>query len=628
MVVAFTSIKCNSDSNSQKESSTTYLNHNDTVKYVGIQTCRSCHNEIYQTFIKTGMGSSFDVASKSKSAADFSVHQVVYDAFKNLYYHPFWKNDSMYIMEYRMDGKDTIHQRTERVSYIVGSGQHTNSHMMEVNGYVYQLPLTWYAQKRKWDLPPGFENGHNVRFNREIGFECMSCHNAMPTYVTNSTNKFTNIPMGIDCERCHGPGEAHVKEKLAGVKIDTAHQIDYSIVNPRKLTWKLQIDICQRCHLQGNAVLKNGKNFGDFRPGKSLTDYIDIYSPKYKGREDEFIMASHAQRLQLSKCFIASNKGDQTKLTCITCHNPHVSVKVTGKQVFNTACMNCHSGTQGCKEKEQIRLKQDNNCWGCHMPKSGTIDIPHVTVTDHRIRVPVKKAQTKSIKEFAGIYCINNVESDQHTKLRAYLSYFEKFEGESSSLDTVATFIQSNNTDDAFGLDLKIHFYYLRNDYQSIIKLASNMQANEVTDPWICYRIGQAYQNMQQAQTALPWYIAANHLAPENLDFANKLGACWIQIGKVNEGIKLLNLVLQQNPKQPEALTNIGFGYASLQDYNMAMTCYNKALQLDPDMQQALLNKAALCNLNGDKAMAKKLLNHILKDSPDNNYIKELLKTL
>src|SRR5690606_38519479 len=99
---------------------------------------------------QTGMGQSFAPASKQKSAADFSEHHVVYDKHIDLYYHPFWRDESMYIMEFRLSGKDTIYKRTEKVDYIIGSGQHTNSHLMNVNGYVYQLPLTWYAQKKQW----------------------------------------------------------------------------------------------------------------------------------------------------------------------------------------------------------------------------------------------------------------------------------------------------------------------------------------------------------------------------------------------------------------------------------------------------------------------------------------------
>ena len=89
--------------------------------------------------------------------------------------------------------------------------------------------------------------------------ECMSCHNAYPSNVEGSLNKYHSLPEGIDCERCHGPGELHVKEKMSGVIIDTSKYIDYSIVNPKKLEKDLQFDVCSRCHLQGTTVLKNGK---------------------------------------------------------------------------------------------------------------------------------------------------------------------------------------------------------------------------------------------------------------------------------------------------------------------------------------------------------------------------------
>ena len=33
-----------------------YKNHHDSVSYVGIETCKSCHFDIYNSFIETGMG--------------------------------------------------------------------------------------------------------------------------------------------------------------------------------------------------------------------------------------------------------------------------------------------------------------------------------------------------------------------------------------------------------------------------------------------------------------------------------------------------------------------------------------------------------------------------------------------
>jgi hypothetical protein len=262
-----------------------YLNFDKEVKYVGMQTCRNCHLDKYETFLHTGMGSSFGAASPEKSAAEFGEAAKIYDPHTDMHYESYFIRDEMYISEYRLRGKDTVHKRSEKVDYIIGSGQHTNSHLYQVNGYFYQMPMTYYTQQGKWDLPPGFENGFNSRFNRSIELECMSCHNAYPQFVEGSRNKYTSVLQGIDCERCHGPGELHVQLKTSGVIIDTATEIDYSIVNPKKLPYDLQVDVCQRCHLQGNAVLKEGKTFFDFKPGQRLSDFMNVFLPRYENEK-------------------------------------------------------------------------------------------------------------------------------------------------------------------------------------------------------------------------------------------------------------------------------------------------------------------------------------------------------
>ena len=179
---------CNQKNNDvlSNNDSTSYLNHNDSVKYVGINTCKQCHGNIYETFIKTGMGKSFDVASHEKSSSVFGKNALVYDKFRDFYYKSFWKKDSMFILEFRLNGRDTIYKRLEKVNYIIGSGQHTNSHLCNRNGYVTQMPMTFYTQSKQWDLPPGFENGANTRFGRNIGLECMSCHNSYPEFEIGS----------------------------------------------------------------------------------------------------------------------------------------------------------------------------------------------------------------------------------------------------------------------------------------------------------------------------------------------------------------------------------------------------------------------------------------------------------
>ena len=627
-------IFCNSNESTTIESK--YLNHNDSVKYVGMQQCRACHADIYNSYIETGMGKSFDLATPQKSSADFTKHHVVFDKFKNMYYHPYWKNNTMYILEYRLEGKDTIYKRTEKVDYIIGSGQHTNSHLMNVNGYIYQLPLTWYAQLQKWDLPPGFENGSNSRFSRTIEFECMSCHNAFPSVTDFTANKFVNIPNGIDCERCHGPGEAHLKDKIAGNLVDTAHEIDYTIVNPKKLPWERQIDLCQRCHLQGNSVLKEGKTFKDFKPGMVLSDFWEVYMPKYKGQNDEFIMASHAQRLQLSKCFTESNKQNKTagknfetlNLTCITCHNPHVSVKKTGTQIFNNACIKCHSSNAQtvCAETEKNRMVKQNDCSSCHMPRSGTIDIPHVSVHDHWIKKPSKQGEIDKIKEFAGLYCINNSTTTDLSKTKALINYVEKFNGNKTALLQANDLIKNNTEMD--WLAAQIQMYFLQNDFESIVNKASFINVNEQTNAWLCYRVGQAFLSKNDFVRAELFFEKAVSLSPQSIDFIDKLAQAKIMLNKLDEAIVLLNNNLKTNNKQEGSYVNLGFAYLKQNNINLAKNNYNKALALNPDNEQALLNLAAVYNIENNKTEALKLLKRILVINPKNEEVKQLMGKL
>jgi tetratricopeptide (TPR) repeat protein len=640
----------------EKKDTLLYLNHSDTAKYVGINTCKLCHQNIYNTFIKTGMGKSFDVASKQKSAGDYK-HSSIYDKISDLHYHAYWKSDSLNFMEYRTKGKDTTYKRNEQVNFIVGSGQHTNSHIQNVNGYLNQMPMTFYAQKHQWDLPPGFEKGHNTRFTRKIGLECMSCHNALPQFVLGSENKYTEVPQGINCERCHGPGSIHVAQRSTGTKIDTANYIDYSIVNPAKLSVDLQFDICQRCHLQGNAVLKEGKSFYDFKPGMRLSDVMTVFLPKYKNADDEFIMASHADRLKQSQCFIKSyqkSEGSKTlrpykeALTCVTCHNPHVSVRETNKEVFNDACRNCHyvNGKSGlvCAEKTVIAANHQvptANCTSCHMPKSGSTDIPHVTVHDHYIRKPISKKEKNEIKTFIGLYAINEKNPDKLTKAKAYLNQFEKFDPKPEYLDSAIHYLSDKTKEDILkNIGPLVQLQFAKQNFSKIMDYVNKIGAKELlqnvlvkksydnSNAWTAYRIGESEFNMGQNDQAVIWFEKAVDLAPYNLEYHNKLGSAYLTVGNAGKAEKEFNWLIKEHPKFISAYTNLGFMFLSKNKVNEAEALYDMALKLDPDDEPLLLNIAGLKAYKKDYKGAIKVIEQILKKNPNNLKARSALQQL
>lgn len=653
----------------KKQDTVLYLNHSDSAKYVGMNTCKLCHQQIYNTFIKTGMGKSFDVASQEKSSGDFSKASI-YDQLAKLHYNAFWDHDSLFIKEYRLEGKDTARQRVEQVNYIIGSGQHTNSHLQVVNGYVNQMPMTFYTQKKHWDLPPGFENGFNTRFSRKIGLECMSCHNGYPDFVLGSENKYTRLPDGIDCERCHGPGSIHVAQRQTGSKIDTSKYIDYSIVNPAKLSIDAQFDLCQRCHLQGNAILKEGKSFYDFKPGQKLSDYISVFLPKYKNADEEFIMASHADRLKQSQCFIKSYNKVQAKnslkpyqdaMTCVTCHNPHVSVRETNKNIFNDACNKCHDWIsvgswqssvgrrQLADDKNRlVELRKANcglhsnklsNCVNCHMPQSGSVDIPHVSVHDHYIRKPVTMREKNKIKTFLGLYSINEKNPDTLTRAKAYINQYDKFDQNPCFLDSAMQLLRNKNDLEKNSRAL-LQLYFIKQDFKSVLGVVNQLgeekcfntlftkKSYDNADGWAAYHIAESFYTTGNNSKAVKWFEKAVQLAPYHLDLRSKYASSLAALNNLAEASKQYEFIIHENPKYVPAYTSLGYIKLVQGDTREAFRIYTIAQKLDADNEPLLLNLAGYYVAMNDKASAINYLEKIIKKNPANQKAKQALRQL
>lgn len=606
IVSAFLVFSCQffqTDNSNQQNDSFAFWNLHDTVDYVGMKECQTCHSNVHETFIHTGMGKSFGAATAEKSSAQFPLNgqailifkgdkasPVIKDPKTNRWYQAFWSKDSLFIAEHTLLAGQIVGSRKEYIPFIIGSGHHTNSHFWQDGNYLYQAPLTYYTQKGIWDLPPGFKE-NNSGFSRKIDVECMSCHNAMPTVNRNSKNFFEKIPLGIDCERCHGPGEMHVNLKKQGILVDTSKEADRSIVNPKRLSYQRQVDICQRCHLQGNNVLKPGKHFEDFRPGMKLSDVFEVYMPKYENN-DYFVMAGHSDRFQQSACFIKSNPKNtevydkKVNFTCISCHNPHVSVKATRIQSFNNTCNGCHhkeskkSDMKGCSLPPKQQIHQ-NGCVGCHMPGSGAEDIPHVMVHDHKIQRPQKDRNIDASKgNLLGLHAVNNKNPQAFDQIRGYISYFEKFDGRPLYLEKAGELLRSESN-----LESQIHYLFVQRKFQEVVNLVGKetRAVLELDDAWTQYRIAKSYDESKLLSTALPYYKKAHILMELDLDFGSEYANALIRSKKLSEAEVVLKS--QLNRAKKHALTWINYGTVNFLNNKLseAKKSYLTALELEPN---------------------------------------------
>ncbi len=629
----------------EAESTSLYLNHAPEAQYTGKQECKKCHQDKFDTYIHTEMGRSMGLANKENSRANWHNQKPVYDKELNYYYLPFSSEGEVFLKEYRLDKSgDTIYKRVEKLDVIVGSGQHTNSHFVSQNGYVYQAPLTWYAQKKEWHLPPGFENGANSRFSRIIGEECMTCHNGYSDYVEGSKNRYASISEGIDCERCHGPGSIHISQKKVGHIVNTQKEIDYSIVNPAKLSVDLQMDVCQRCHLQGVSALKEGKGYKDFLPGTKLSSMHEVYQARFKDSASVFIMASHADRLQLSNCFIKSRSDDGMEgLTCITCHNPHLSVTDVSSDYFNGKCVECHdlginnnknNQSLVCSESQDVRTVQMDNCVLCHMKKASSYDIPHVNITDHRI---VKRPQSREVdlaavsqsedekqKDFIRLFCRTNLNPSKLSGAKAYLNYFEKYAKNPLLLDSAKWYLsrakEMNEAPDSILRKYWIQLDFLRGDYRKVTEHGSKTVE---LNGWTAYRIGQSYLNMEKVPEAIQWLERAVQYESGDIDFNNKLAKAFLLNKQFEKARNILVRTIKMNPNVAETNNQLGFCLVSLSfegkaELKEAETYFEKALELNPDYVKAMENIASLYLNLGDKVQAGKYIKELRKRDPQN----------
>jgi Flp pilus assembly protein TadD len=275
------------------------------------------------------------------------------------------------------------------------------------------------------------------------------------------------------------------------------------------------------------------------------------------------------------------------------------------------------------------------------MPKSGSIDIPHVTVHDHYIRKPITKKDKQAIKQFIGLYAINDKQPSNLTKAKAYLNQYEKFEKNPIYLDS-AYFYLSNKTNSDFKTNFEalIQLHFIKNDFNQIIthinKLSDAVILQELLikqtysndHAWTCYRIGEALYNTNNIPRAITYLKRAVTLAPFALDFKNKLGAALAANNQLPDAEKLYTEIITEYPKHVSALTNLGYIALSKGNISKAEKYYTTALALDPDYEPLLLNIAGLYAYKKDFKKSKQFLEQILRKNPSNMQAKQALQQI
>lgn len=570
-----------------------FLNLAPDVEYTGRESCQSCHQKIYDSYLESGMGRSFYRPVESEAIERFGPEETVYDAPSDLWYFPYWKAGEFFVMEYRLGrppaAPDTLHKRTERVDYIVGSGHQTRSYILERGDFFYEVPITWYVGKQKWDLSPGYENGHNSRFDREIGEECVACHTGHIDFVEGTTNQFKAVSLGIDCEKCHGPGQLHINRMEQDLIVDVGDgEIDYSIVNPKHLSPRERFNVCQQCHLQGINVLTGGSSVNDYRPGLELSQTYQIFIPEQVGgSENAFGIASHAERMMASQCFIVSEN-----MNCVTCHDPHKSIGAMDTMVYVNKCQSCHSGSVECGAPDSLQMAMSGNCITCHMPKGGTSDIPHVTFTDHKIRVVKDEPlNVEAVKGYLDLVCHTDSNPSEEEIGKAWLLHFEREDSKPEYLDKAHSLLGE------FDYYERASALFYQGRLQDALIQINLAVAAKPSNTWYLYRKAEILEKQGRVQEALGEYQKAWDYNPALVEAGLKVANLTLNTATpANRESALANAKViyerlrVQKPFDERILTNLGFAELNSGNYTVAKDLFLESLALNPDYELAKTN--------------------------------------
>ena len=382
------------------------LTAEEAKDYLGNGVCASCHKDVALAHERSTHAHTLRPVMLQKDGPFFRSTQSITDPALGCTY-------STFVSE----GKCVFQGRNARgasglpVAYVMGSGHNAYTYLSlsDPRGWI-ELRLSYYEKAKKWDYTPAQLPG--VKLERAAGriqsgamlTSCLLCHvttlrqlpaplgpDGLPT--DEGPPDMKNSLLGVGCERCHGPGRAHVDQALKAhastpellARAKAAGQT-YGMEDLHKATPDVINTLCGACH----RTVANAE---------SSDPHTEMNLSRFQG-----------VALSRSPCYQKSGT-----LSCLTCHDSHRNAN-SNPAYYDAICLTCHSGDrQGDKEREgtggtqstienrqskipssliphpsSLRVCPVNpraGCTGCHMPKQTIADIPHVRYSTHWIKV-------------------------------------------------------------------------------------------------------------------------------------------------------------------------------------------------------------------------------------------------
>ncbi|MEP4768001.1 MAG: multiheme c-type cytochrome [Roseibium sp.] len=309
----------------------------DVPEYVGSETCKSCHGEDVASWKTSHHAKAWMLPTEATVDGDFNDTEFTHLGRTTRF---FQKDDGFFIETNDVTGGPKVLEVKG-----VGGIAPLQQYLIETEpGRLQSLDVAWDQEKQTWyhiyqdqQLPPD-DAFHWTGPYKNWNARCAECHatgfekNYDPK---NKTYQSEHAEIGVGCEACHGPAQAHLKW---AENPETYQQSPFPGTNDNGLLLSFQeksaeveIQQCAGCHsrrepfAQGNPV-----------PGTQVHDNYrlallrnGLYHADGQILDEVYVYGSFLQ----SKMY---DKG----VRCSDCHDPHTAeLKAEG----NALCSQCHS---------------------------------------------------------------------------------------------------------------------------------------------------------------------------------------------------------------------------------------------------------------------------------------------
>lgn len=353
--------------------------------FVGAATCATCHADVHQTWTGGRHSKMLQPATAAAVAGDFSTKSVTLRGARFV----FGRDGDRFTIGGPFP---TSREQTHRVDYTLGSRRVQHYLTKLPDGRIVVLPPTWDVLRREWFHNLEIVNPDEATRNpvQVWNSNCFGCHvSGQEKGFDSARTRYDTrwIDFGTTCERCHGPGAAHVARYADASPSDRRGS---AVVVPTALPAERSTMICAQCHSLRDITVPGftaGADYFDhFMPVLEYAQKSDTSDPAYwpDGRPRRF--SNDAIGFWQSRCFLSGGA------SCVTCHlDPHEPDVDRNPQLVRTnngLCAPCHQAIAADMPRHSRHAagSTGSSCVACHMPR--TVVSLRARMPDHTIGVP------------------------------------------------------------------------------------------------------------------------------------------------------------------------------------------------------------------------------------------------